>query len=386
MRPSSTAAEPRKTRSVVTIRAFLMRSGWPSRNSMSLAFVFLEERRGRQRAEVVERGAKRVVVPVPPGECIHPFAHVSGAPRLDRRRRNAADDRVRLYRARDHRAGPARRAVADPNARHDRCAMTDPDVVTHEDGVLAPPLKNALVAVCVRPIVVGAIGEVVQGRAPDRVVGRVDAHIRGDVDELADLSCPGLGVLHHIGIVAENRLQHHAALGDFGKAAERTCNDLRSRMNERRLAKAGRRAGGKERPHAAAWAEKGRTSITRSARRSRTSSSWKIERNPAPSARRSAINATAASRLTASSEAVGSSRIRRSCSPAKPRAMLTRCCSPPEKVAGGKAQRWLGRLRRASNAAARALAASTSSPAPRAAAPTMSSAETRGITRRNWLT
>ena len=41
-------------------------------------------------------------------------------------------------------------------------------------------------------------------------------------------------------------------------------------------------------------------------------------------------------------------------SPAKPRARLTRCCSPPENVAGGSGQRRSGRLRRVSREAARA--------------------------------
>ena len=44
------------------------------------------------------------------------------------------------------------------------------------------------------------------------------------------------------------------------------------------------------------------------------------------------------SRLAASSEAVGSSSSRTGWSVMKPRAMLTRCCSPPEKVAGGRLQ------------------------------------------------
>src|SRR5271166_6795271 len=159
MRPSSTATEPGKARSAVTTFAFLMRSGRPSRNSMSLAFVLLEERLGGQGAEIVERRAERCVVPVPPGERIHPFADVSGEPRLDRRRRNAADDRIRFDGARDHRARADRRSVADANARHDRRAMADPDVVADADGVLAPPVEDALVALRVRPIVVGAIGE-----------------------------------------------------------------------------------------------------------------------------------------------------------------------------------------------------------------------------------
>ena len=195
-----------------------------------------------------------------------------------------------------------------------------------------------------------------QRRAPDRMVGRVDARVGGDVDELADAGGPGLRILHHVGIVAERRLQHDASLRDLGIAPERAADDFGGRMHERRLAQSGRSE--RERPARRLMRPRARrtptTSITRSARRARTSSSWKIARNPAPLARRSAINSTTASRFSASSEAVGSSRMSSAWSPAKPRAILTRCCSPPEKVAGGSRHSRSGRLRRVSREAARA--------------------------------
>src|SRR5271165_448205 len=387
MTPSSVATAPRKTRSAVTIRAFLKRIGWPSRNSITLASVLLKERLGGERAKVVERGAERCMVPIPPGERVHALGHTAGKSRPDRLRGNAANDRIGFDVAGDDGACADCCAIADVNARHDCRAMTDPDVMADCDAIRAPPVEKAFLALGVRPIVIGAIGEVVQRGAPDRMIRRVDAHMRGDVDELADARRPSLRVLHQVGIVAENRLEHDAALSDLGVATERTRRHFRGRMHERRFAQARLRDAGFGRGgHAVALAENRETSITRSARLARTSSSWKIARNPAPLARRSAINATTASRLAASSEAVGSSRIRRSCSPAKPRAMLTRCCSPPENVAGGNGHRRSGRLRRVSSDAARARAASASRPASRAAAATMLSAETRGMTRRNWLT
>ena len=58
-------------------------------------------------------------------------------------------------------------------------------------------------------------------------------------------------------------------------------------------------------------------------------------RSRAPSPRGSCAITT--SRFSASSEAVGSSSSRIGWPPMKPRARLTRCCSPPEKVAGGSA-------------------------------------------------
>lgn len=70
----------------------------------------------------------------------------------------------------------------------------------------------------------------------------------------------------------------------------------------------------------------------------------------------------------------------------KPRAMLTRCCSPPENVAGASPHSRCGTFRRRSMAAARSRASPASMPAMRSGSATTSSADTRGITRRNWLT
>ena len=61
------------------------------------------------------------------------------------------------------------------------------------------------------------------------------------------------------------------------------------------------------------------------------------------------ISSTTTSRLAASSDAVGSSSSRIGRSEMKPRAMLTRCCSPPENVDGGNVQSRSGILRRRSS-------------------------------------
>ena len=83
--------------------------------------------------------------------------------------------------------------------------------------------------------------------------------------------------------------------------------------------------------------------------------SWKIPamRNAAR-ALASSIRPITTSRFSASSEAVGSSSSRIGCPPMKPRARLTRCCSPPEKVAGGRPCSRRGMLSRSSSASASA--------------------------------
>ncbi len=71
---------------------------------------------------------------------------------------------------------------------------------------------------------------------------------------------------------------------------------------------------------------------------------------------------------------------------AKPCARLTRCCSPPEKVAGGSDHRLSGRFSRASSVRARRSACASATPEASIGSLTISSVGTRGITRRNWLT
>ena len=94
------------------------------------------------------------------------------------------------------------------------------------------------------------------------------------------------------------------------------------------------------------------TSTIRSAIRWRISSSWTIATIATPWRFFSSISSTTTARLAASSEAVGSSSSRIGRSEMKPRAMLTRCCSPPEKVDGGSAHSRSGMLRRRSSAPA----------------------------------
>ena len=68
------------------------------------------------------------------------------------------------------------------------------------------------------------------------------------------------------------------------------------------------------------------------------------------------------------------------------RAMLTRCCSPPEKVAGGSDHSLAGMPSTPSRNSARRRASSALMPSRMAGSATTSIVATRGITRRNWLT
>ena len=104
---------------------------------------------------------------------------------------------------------------------------------------------------------------------------------------------------------------------------------------------------------------------------SRMAASWKMPTMAAPRARASLIMATTMAALAGSSEAVGSSSSRTGCPAAKPRARFTRCCSPPEKVAGGKACRRAGMLSRSSSSVAWARASGSAAPRAMAGSATM---------------
>ncbi|ENN84499.1 hypothetical protein RHSP_72570 [Rhizobium freirei PRF 81] len=333
----------------------------------------------RKGAEVCERRAQAVVIPIPPGEPVHARSNLGRETLADQLGRNAADDRVGGHILGDDGACTDDGTIADRDARQDGGAVTDPDVMTDEDAVVAPPGEEIRLHIGIRPIIGGAIGEVMQRCAPCRMVGGVDAYRGGNVDELADRRTPDRAILHDVGIVADLDLVDAAAVGDFGIAAERRVVDAGRRADEGRFAQFA--------AHAAAFlGENCDTSRMRLPTASRTSSSWKMPRRATPASFFCSIMSTTTARLRASSDAVGSSSRRMAWSVMKPRAMLTRCCSPPEKVAGGNCQSSGGRFSWASNSAARSRASATVTPRASSGSATTSMAATRGTVRRNWLT
>src|SRR5690606_16868335 len=344
-----------------------------------LPTVTFQEGLGAKRAEVFQRLEKPVMRPVPPRQRGHAPADFRREPLADRARGHAADDGERRDVARHDRAGADHGPVTDRDAGQDGRAVADPYVVADRHRVLPPPAEERFLVGRVVEIIRGAVGEVMQRRAPDGMVGGVDAHGRGDVDELADGGAPDRAVLHDVGVVAELGLGEARAGFDLDIAAERAGLDLGRRMDERHMfAELGHQA--------ASRAENAPTSTMRVATASRTGASWKMPRIAVPASSFSRIMATTTSRLVASSEAVGSSSSSTGWSVMKPRAMLTRCFSPPEKVACGRPNRASGRFSRFSICAARSAAASRATPRATSGSATTSRALTRGTARRNWLT
>src|SRR5216684_2935151 len=100
------------------------------------------------------------------------------------------------------------------------------------------------------------------------------------------------------------------------------------------------------------------TSTIWSATASRMSLSWMIATTATPRRFFSAMRSITTAQFSLSSEAVGSSSSNTGRSGRNPLAMFTRCCSPPEKVAGGTAISRSGMLSRRSRTAALARASS----------------------------
>ena len=85
----------------------------------------------------------------------------------------------------------------------------------------------------IRKLVAGAVGEMMLGRPPCRVVGRVDADVARDIDELADPRRPDLAVAHDVGIIAHLAFGDAAAPVHLGVAAEGAVAHVGGLVDER---------------------------------------------------------------------------------------------------------------------------------------------------------
>ena len=176
--------------------------------------------------------------------------------------------------------------------------MSDPGIVPDGNPVPGTPIEEALVILFALEILRGAIGEVVQRRPLHWVHAGINAHIGGDIGELADLAIGNLRAADAVGIVTKRRVRNGATRPDLGIAPQRRFMHPRGRVDRGFQA---------QRLHAAILGAKAVTSTMRSATCARTSSSWKIPSRATPAVFFSAIIATTTARLVASSDAVGSS-------------------------------------------------------------------------------
>src|SRR6056297_728815 len=85
------------------------------------------------------------------------------------------------------------------------------------------------------PIAGGAVHEMVQAGAFQRVITGPDPHETGDVRELADLRIGDVANPVAIGVIPEAGVLNPAALPDLAPPAEQAVDDLAVRMDQRRI-------------------------------------------------------------------------------------------------------------------------------------------------------
>ena len=182
--------------------------------------IFRDKLLDRKLAEVRQRAAQRLVVPIPPGKLRKASGNGVRKASLDRPRRITRHDGVSRdvlghdSTGRDHGAGPDAAA-----GQHDG-AMPDPDVMADMDAVSAPPFEEFGLVAFTGEIGAGAIGEVGLRRPVHRVVARIDPRHRRDRAEFSDCGVGDLRVVHDIGIVAHLHLEQDRAGADLAIAAE----------------------------------------------------------------------------------------------------------------------------------------------------------------------
>ncbi len=110
-------------------------------------------------AEIRQRLAKTLVIPVPPRQRGQAVRNVFGKPPPDGPRRVSGNDSVGRNVPGYDGAGGDHRAAADAATRQYDRAMSDPDIVTDIDVIAAPPCEEIGLVRLAGEISAGAIGE-----------------------------------------------------------------------------------------------------------------------------------------------------------------------------------------------------------------------------------
>ncbi|MCY1243276.1 hypothetical protein D9M72_562840 [compost metagenome] len=111
--------------------------------------------------------------------------------------------------------------------------MAEPCVVTDFHGIATTPLEKLRFILFFRPVITGAVGEMMQRRTPCRMIGGVDAHMAGDIGKLANLRTPDFAIDAEIGIIIEHSFRNAAALAYLCVATECATADDGGFMHQR---------------------------------------------------------------------------------------------------------------------------------------------------------
>jgi hypothetical protein len=114
--------------------------------------------------------------------------------------------------------------------------MADPGVVPDLGEAAFAMGEEVRVMFRVGPVVGGAVHEMMQAGAVERVVGGADPGEGRDVGELADARVGQVAEPRGVGIIAERGVQQDAARPDLGIAAEGGIGDARALVDERLFA------------------------------------------------------------------------------------------------------------------------------------------------------
>ena len=113
--------------------------------------------------------------------------------------------------------------------------MADPHIMPDGDAMAAAPFEEFRL-IRAQAVFAGAVGEMVHGGAFQRVIAGVDAHLRGDGAEFADLRVDHVRVVGDVGVVAQAALGDAAARADLVEASEARVAHLRGGIDFRRIA------------------------------------------------------------------------------------------------------------------------------------------------------
>ncbi|PDW00224.1 hypothetical protein A9Q02_10410 [Candidatus Chloroploca asiatica] len=174
-------------------------------------------------------------IPIPPGDREQPRRDRLGKTSPDGTSRDASHNHVRLDIAAHHRTCANHGPDANRNPRQNDRAVADPDIVANQAVVRPPPGEEVGIIALGKAVLGTPVGQMMLSHPLDRVVARIDPHMRGDRAEAPNRSIDNLVVARTVAIVAKFALDQFALWPNFSPTAETTCLYACARVDARAL-------------------------------------------------------------------------------------------------------------------------------------------------------
>src|SRR5262245_34529799 len=142
--------------------------------------ILLDEFLGAERSEVRKSRSQLFVSPVPPCELEQRILNLLREPKADDFCRYADDHGERRHVLGYDSPGSHCSSSADTNAGQYRHSMTDPDIILQHDFVRAAPVEETLIVLFAQLVTLGAIAEMVQRHAVQRMVAGIEPRLCSD--------------------------------------------------------------------------------------------------------------------------------------------------------------------------------------------------------------